>query len=371
MSLSITSERQQMKALKKSNPVEFEGKDFCVVSFPKENRYSVVSVKLLVDAPEDLQPLSPVLVKEGAKRYNGLLMFVGSKEKCTDKAQELEIVMGTPKSSAPKSSKRTKQVISDDDSDDDGDSVEASYVEREVNSELEKLKSLKNVAKKQNHKDHPPKQQIEALHTLPSTSTQEVQDTAIKDRQWDLVIKKLNHIISLLETRNNVPVVPQLAVCTPPPSKKFKLETSDTRNGCSSPDDSTPSSAGPSLMHEGFNLLSISSGGDPRKYGLKVFSQLFSKSEMSNGMVGPLDRAKTRGKVELDGSRIELLKKAISLKFSADTLAKKWAAIRSSCNQKCLDQRKNQVRQDAPAAVGGLQDLPPQPNFPHDQLDDE
>ena len=60
-------------------------------------------------------------------------------------------------------------------------------------------------------------------------------------------------------------------------------------------------------MYNETNLLLLPSGGDLKKYALKVFANLFSLEEMANGIVEPA-RGKATGKVELDPYRVDLLK---------------------------------------------------------------
>jgi hypothetical protein len=52
-------------------------------------------------------------------------------------------------------------------------------------------------------------------------------------------------------------------------------------------------------MYNSTNLLSISSGGDIKKYSLKVFSTLFKKEEMVVGVIDPNRKALNNGKVAL------------------------------------------------------------------------
>lgn len=70
----------------------------------------------------------------------------------------------------------------------------------------------------------------------------------------------------------------------------------------------------PTLMYKDTNLLLLPSGGDIKKYALKVSASLFSLEEMANGIVEPA-RGKATGKVELDLNRVDLLKSAIKQKF--------------------------------------------------------
>ena len=44
------------------------------------------------------------------------------------------------------------------------------------------------------------------------------------------------------------------------------------------------------------------------KFALKVSRVLFTDDEIINGMVGPIDRVKTKGKKILHESRVDLLK---------------------------------------------------------------
>lgn len=68
-------------------------------------------------------------------------------------------------------------------------------------------------------------------------------------------------------------------------------------------------------IYNGTNLLAISSGGEIKKYALKIFKVLFTEEEMVQGMVGPIQRAKTGGKVLLDESRVSLLKREYNIFF--------------------------------------------------------
>ena len=65
-------------------------------------------------------------------------------------------------------------------------------------------------------------------------------------------------------------------------------------------------------MHNEVNLLAIPSGGDLKKYALKVFSQLFTREEMAAGILEP-SREKATGKEVLDPHRTNLLKSNLFL----------------------------------------------------------
>ena len=60
-------------------------------------------------------------------------------------------------------------------------------------------------------------------------------------------------------------------------------------------------------MHNEVNLLAIPSGGDIKKYALKVFSQLFTTEEMAVGIVEPA-RERSTVKAKMDTTRTNLLK---------------------------------------------------------------
>ena len=60
-------------------------------------------------------------------------------------------------------------------------------------------------------------------------------------------------------------------------------------------------------MHNEVNLLAISSGGDIKKYALKVFAHMFTTDEMTVGIVEPA-RERASGKEVLDATRTNLLK---------------------------------------------------------------
>lgn len=127
---------------------------------------------------------------------------------------------------------------------------------------------------------------------------------------------------------------------TPPCIKKAKYESATKCNvvdaGEASGIGSSPTS---SLMHNEVNLLAIPSGGDLKKYALKVFSQLFTREEMAAGILEPA-RGKATGKEVLDPHRTSLLKRAITEKFGDVQFQKKWGQIRQSLNQKCLDSKR-------------------------------
>jgi succinyl-CoA synthetase beta subunit len=59
-------------------------------------------------------------------------------------------------------------------------------------------------------------------------------------------------------------------------------------------------------MYQHHNLLAISSGGDVKKYALKVFGLLFTTDELANGIVDPA--RESSGKIQLDVERTNLLK---------------------------------------------------------------
>ena len=60
-------------------------------------------------------------------------------------------------------------------------------------------------------------------------------------------------------------------------------------------------------MFNGTDLVSLSSGGDSKKFALKVFSTLFTVEEMADGIVEPR-RTNSSGKATLDQERVDLLK---------------------------------------------------------------
>lgn len=60
-------------------------------------------------------------------------------------------------------------------------------------------------------------------------------------------------------------------------------------------------------MYNETNLLRLPSGGDIKKYGLKVFANLFTTEEMVKGIVEP-SRGKATSRVELDPTQVDLLK---------------------------------------------------------------
>ena len=64
-------------------------------------------------------------------------------------------------------------------------------------------------------------------------------------------------------------------------------------------------------MFNSTDLVSLSSGGDDKKFALKVFSTLFTVEEMANGIVEP-SRANSSGKATLDQKRVDLLKSKYS-----------------------------------------------------------
>ena len=59
-------------------------------------------------------------------------------------------------------------------------------------------------------------------------------------------------------------------------------------------------------MYQDINLLAISSGGDIKKYALKVFGLMFKTEEMAGGIIDPAREGTS--KQELDASRTDLLK---------------------------------------------------------------
>ena len=64
-------------------------------------------------------------------------------------------------------------------------------------------------------------------------------------------------------------------------------------------------------MYNETNLLLLPSGGN-KKYALKVLASLFTTEEMEGGIVEP-SREKASGKVELDPTRVNLLKRKLVL----------------------------------------------------------
>ena len=64
-------------------------------------------------------------------------------------------------------------------------------------------------------------------------------------------------------------------------------------------------------MFNGTDLVSLSSGGDSKKFALKVFSTLFTVEEMADGIVEPR-RTNSSGKATLNQERVDLLKSKYS-----------------------------------------------------------
>ena len=64
-------------------------------------------------------------------------------------------------------------------------------------------------------------------------------------------------------------------------------------------------------MFNGTDLVSLSSGGDSKKYALKVFTTLFTAEEMADGIVEP-SRGNESGKATLDQERVDILKSKYS-----------------------------------------------------------
>lgn len=64
-------------------------------------------------------------------------------------------------------------------------------------------------------------------------------------------------------------------------------------------------------MFNGTDLVSLSSGGESKKFTLKVFLTLFTVEEMADGIVEP-SRANSSGKATLDQERVDLLKSKYS-----------------------------------------------------------
>ena len=65
-------------------------------------------------------------------------------------------------------------------------------------------------------------------------------------------------------------------------------------------------------MYNETNLLLLPSGGDIKKYALKILANLFTTEEMAGGIVES-SREKATCKVELDPTRVDLLKSKLLL----------------------------------------------------------
>lgn len=61
-------------------------------------------------------------------------------------------------------------------------------------------------------------------------------------------------------------------------------------------------------MSEGEDLLGIPSGGDIKKYALRVFKALFSQEEMAEGAGGPIECIRIQEKVQVNEERVVLIK---------------------------------------------------------------
>lgn len=351
-SVPPTSERLQHRSLMHKFPKDYESKDSCILFFPEEFTYSITDIKNIRRREgEELELMTCVEVKSGSgKFYKGTLIFTGTRNNCNVKMEQLEAKMSntsSKKSKAQEDTDHDEGSSSDDESEDLETSCSKDYVTEQMraskeleNIQNQELKKLQTLAAR-TVKDIPPK--ASAFDTDDLDAHSEINDTSGDANQgptWNQWCKKvdfrLDEILSLLRG----PSHPGKSGITTPPAKKQKIGKfspigDDEQQSASN----TQNSVSPkcTLIYQHTDLLSISSGGDIKKYALKVFSVLFTEDEMAYGAIGPMERIRTEGKVLLDEERVALMKSAIAEKFSEQLLNKKWGHIRSACNQKCLD----------------------------------
>ena len=61
-------------------------------------------------------------------------------------------------------------------------------------------------------------------------------------------------------------------------------------------------------IYNDVDLLSLQSGGDIKKYALKVFAVLFTLNEMVNGMIGPNGQGKDKRESNPGGNMCRIAK---------------------------------------------------------------
>ncbi|XP_015761292.1 PREDICTED: uncharacterized protein LOC107340454 [Acropora digitifera] len=159
----------------------------------------------------------------------------------------------------------------------------------------------------------------------------------------DRIESKLDSILRQSRTPSSTTVSPASSRSeTPIPvfTKESKSGTGGAINVASEDDDD--GSVDPDFVFNGIDLLALKGPPkEPTRYATKLAGLLFSKEELLQGMVAPVNEKFTR--TALDPERITVIRKCIGKRYSKKILTRHWADIRRAINQKCDDIRKKQT----------------------------
>ncbi|XP_068672926.1 uncharacterized protein [Montipora foliosa] len=159
----------------------------------------------------------------------------------------------------------------------------------------------------------------------------------------DRIESKLDSILRQSRTPSSTTVSPASSRSeTPIPvfTKESKSGTGGAINVASEDDDD--GSVDPDFVFNGIDLLALKAPPkEPTRYATKLAGLLFSKEELLQGMVAPVNEKFTR--TALDPERITVIRKCIGKRYSEKILTRHWADIRRAINQKCNDIRKKQT----------------------------
>ncbi|XP_067049275.1 uncharacterized protein [Acropora muricata] len=96
------------------------------------------------------------------------------------------------------------------------------------------------------------------------------------------------------------------------------------------------------MVFNGIDLLALKAPPrEPTRYATRLAGVLFTKEELTVGMIPPLNEKYNRQ--PLDPGRVSMMRKCISQKYSGKVATKCWGDIRRAVNQKCNDIRKKNV----------------------------
>lgn len=213
--------------------------------------------------------------------------------------------------------KRFKRLIEDfvDNSSESDDEL--------IRIEQEKVgKIISNLGKK-------PLSNIPALTDTTTTSQMEKRLFNL-EREVDQIKETLEHVKKELRTSSTVPAGTCSPNSTPSGSKPHENKTL------------TPAAVSkPEIWHHGINLLNVKAPPkEPQKCALHLLDKLFTKKELSEGI---LFQSKRSLKPPLDEARVSKMFDVLNAQYTAEKIQKYRQAIIDACNQKCRDVARKEL----------------------------
>nr|XP_058945383.1 uncharacterized protein LOC131773419 [Pocillopora verrucosa] len=144
------------------------------------------------------------------------------------------------------------------------------------------------------------------------------------EREVQQIKASLEHVKKELRTSNAVPAGTCSPNSTPSGSKPHENKTL------------TPTAVSkPEIWHNGINLLNVKAPPkEPQKCALHLLDKLFTKKELSEGI---LFQSKRSLKPPLDEARVSKMFDVLNAQYTAEKIQKYRQAIIDACNQKCRD----------------------------------